>query len=107
MTKLRLKQKLHTTTKLTETEIAYPDKIEIETEVAYHNKLISDIFQATNRGHDPRNGIQNNLKGLVILSAYGSSYSMAEDNETKNEKHTTIEYWLRNSGSSLDFNFTL
>ena len=76
----------------TETEIAYHDKIETEMEVAYHNKLISDIFQATNRGHDPRNGIQNNPKGLVILSAYGSSYSMAEDNETKNEKHTNIEY---------------
>lgn len=76
-------------------------------ENAYHNKLISDIFQATDRGHDPRNGIQNNPKGLVILSAYGSSYSMVEDNETKNKKHTNIEYWMRNNGSSFDFNFTL
>ena len=28
-----------------------------ETDIAYLGKLISDVFQAVSRGHDPRNGV--------------------------------------------------
>ena len=37
-------------------------------EIAYLAKLISDVFQSINRGHDPRNSISNERVCLVILS---------------------------------------
>ena len=39
-----------------------------ETEIAYLGKLIRDIFQATDRGNDLRNGIWNDPIGLLMLS---------------------------------------
>lgn len=42
--------------------------------IAYLGKLISDIFQATDRGHDPREGIWNDPIGLVILSVHSIIY---------------------------------
>ena len=38
-----------------------------ETETTYLGKLISDIFLAVDREHDPRIGIWNDLMGPIIL----------------------------------------
>ena len=60
-----------------------------ETETAYLGKLITHIFQVTDRDLDPRNGIWNDLIGLVILSAYSSIYSKW-NYKTENKMHTDI-----------------
>ena len=57
-------------------------------EIAYLAKLISDIFQSVNRGHDHRNRIWNKPICLVILSVYIRHQIQTGEN-----------------GGSLDFNF--
>ena len=82
-------------------------------EITYLAKLISDIFQSIDRGHDPRHGIWNEPICLVTLSAYICIYSKAEDYETENKLHIDTEYETvhrhqkrtRENGGSLDFNF--
>lgn len=65
MTVLNLNQLLHWT----------------EMATAYLCKLISDIFLAINRGHEPKNGIWNNPIGLDILLLYHSIDLKVEDYE--------------------------
>ena len=76
-----------------------------ETKLSYPSKLLSDIFQATDRGHNPGNRIWNDHIGVVLLLAYSSIYSKVEVYETKNKMHADIEYWIKNNGSSLHFSF--
>lgn len=87
--------------------ILNPDQLPHLTEkITYHGKLISVIFWALNWGHDPGNGICNDSVGLVILSAYSSSYSKVEDYKIENKTHLDIEYQMRETnGDYLDFNF--
>ena len=87
--------------------ILNPDQLPHLTEkITYHGKLISVIFWAINWGHDRGNGICNDSVGLVILSAYSSSYSKVEDYKIENKTHLDIEYQMRKkNGDCLDFNF--
>ena len=41
-----------------------------ETEIAYLGKLISDIFQTVDRGHNPRNRFYH-IVGEILLSPFG------------------------------------
>ena len=66
-----------------------------ETEISYLGKLISDIFQAIDRGHNPRNGIRNDHIGVVLLLVHSSTYSKVEDYETENKTHADIEYRIK------------
>lgn len=76
--------------------ILNPDQLPHQTEkITYHGKLISVIFWAINRGHDPGNGICNDSVGLVVLSAYSSSYSKVEDYKIENKTHLDIKYQMR------------
>ena len=55
-------------------------------QIIYLCKLISDIFEAINRGHDPRNGIWIYPIGLVKLSAYRSICLKVELENNETEK---------------------
>ena len=76
-------------------------------EIAYFAKLISNIFQLVHRGYDPRHW---NLErpSMPSLLAYNIRiYSKVEDYETKNKTCVDSWIWVRENGSSLDFNFIL
>ena len=59
-------------------------------ETAYLAKLLSNNFRSTDRGHDPRHGIQNDPICLVQLSVYTRIYSKVEDSKSK--RHVDTEY---------------
>ena len=76
-----------------------------KTKIIYLGKLISNILQAIDRGHDdPRNRIWDDPKCLIWLSAYSSIYSKAEDHETENKTQWYQIYQIRNNTSSCNFN---
>ena len=72
-------------------------------EISYFAKLISNILQLVDRGHDPRH---RNLEhpSIPSLLAYNIRiYSKVEDYETENKTRVDTQIQVRENGSSLNF----
>ena len=61
-------------------------------ETAYLAKLLSNNFRSSDRGRNPRHGVQNDPICLVQLSAYTRIYSKVEDSKSKNKRHVDTKY---------------
>ena len=71
----------------TESVIDASDQTDRKTEMAFHDKLISDLFQAVKRGHNPRNGIWNDPDSFCWHIA-ALTWQQKICYETLNKMHT-------------------